>query len=733
MDAPLGNLLNLADYDRYWHSYLFTYGNQMIQGIQGTDKYLSDHSYSDIHKAKFRIQVPENSKYTGNLGFKTTRIRVDKDWNNPDRGTNPHLILYGKDGNKLASYDKDWTVTVENGVSTTAVTAPDVSEGQSTGNGQTPADEDPDIWIFESSQTLTQEDQAKTHLILPDGEYISAIEITYDIYYGNDHISEDAGNGLHNAKAPGRSDEILVEPEKVTSEIINTHSRQNWVRIYGKPGTYNDTETEAKDNTVFSTKVIATGIGSSDLSDANNGYLEWFSTGTDRVTDLKNDRKYTQNAVMNAQKAVPTMEVQPHGSGTDKGINGTGYGKDQTERNASIGGTDGWYAIKIGNTGASRIYSGLVTADLPLSISPKDTESVEYVRGFEMSELSSDPQLITNITRDGNILLDTITLKTYHAVETAAAPSYIVIEKDTGYPTIDENGSITHVNYKVTYVKDGTTTTGSISSEKLLKQVDGKWILSLELKTLEDAGWKLEHVQKASVLFGHYPSKNENDVTGDITKKNESLLLIKGSPTGYIYDVDPDTGKITDESDVKKELTLKANWKSQYESGEAKSDGTFGNLLFRDQESFGTLRLEPSKPTIEMSAVKDNYGESGDQKNLDISYEFTGDTTWYKILLGNDSASSASQPILKVELPLRSNEPQYMIDGKAEDGLQEERRRGFQMTGIKLDEKLLGGTDSIGKLVEVRVYGYKEASEVDQTDKDGKELVPYKYLKLFLF
>lgn len=92
--------------------------------------------------------------------------------------------------------------------------------------------------------------------------------------------------------------------------------------------------------------------------------------------------------------------------------------------------------------------------------------------------------------------------------------------------------------YKVTYVKDGHTTTSSIFSDKLLKQVDRKWILSLELKTLEDAGWKLEHVQKASVLFGHYPSKNENDVTGDITKKNESLLLIKGSPTGYIYDVD---------------------------------------------------------------------------------------------------------------------------------------------------------------------------------------------------
>lgn len=50
--------------------------------------------------------------------------------------------------------------------------------------------------------------------------------------------------------------------------------------------------------------------------------------------------------------------------------------------------------------------------------------------------------------------------------------------------------------------------------------------------------------RKHPFCLGNYPSKNENDVTGDITKKNESLLLIKGSPTGYIYDVDPDTGKI---------------------------------------------------------------------------------------------------------------------------------------------------------------------------------------------
>ena len=66
---------------------------------------------------------------------------MDKDWNNPDRGTNPHLILYGKDGNKMASYDKDWTVSVESGVSTTAVTAPDVSDGQSTREGQTAGDQ----------------------------------------------------------------------------------------------------------------------------------------------------------------------------------------------------------------------------------------------------------------------------------------------------------------------------------------------------------------------------------------------------------------------------------------------------------------------------------------------------------------------------------------------------------------------------------------------------------------
>ena len=59
-----GNIMDMEAYDRYQHSFLFTFGNQLIQGYSGTDKQYNAYSYSDIPKANFRVNIPENSTYT---------------------------------------------------------------------------------------------------------------------------------------------------------------------------------------------------------------------------------------------------------------------------------------------------------------------------------------------------------------------------------------------------------------------------------------------------------------------------------------------------------------------------------------------------------------------------------------------------------------------------------------------------------------------------------------------
>ena len=66
--APLGDLFKLPEYDRYQHSYLFTFGNKLIRGEKGTytdqdtgTKYnnsRSANSYSDIPNAVFKVNVP---------------------------------------------------------------------------------------------------------------------------------------------------------------------------------------------------------------------------------------------------------------------------------------------------------------------------------------------------------------------------------------------------------------------------------------------------------------------------------------------------------------------------------------------------------------------------------------------------------------------------------------------------------------------------------------------------
>ncbi|MCD7906452.1 MAG: hypothetical protein LUH04_01910, partial [Clostridium sp.] len=116
----------------------------------------------------------------------------------------------------------------------------------------------------------------------------------------------------------------------------------------------------------------------------------------------------------------------------------------------------------------------------------------------------------------------------------------------------------------------------------------------------------------------------------------------------------------------------------------------YGNILTRTAGSYGILHIDPSEPTLESFAVKENTPAAaydGEEELLPISYEYK-DGTAYRFYLGNSCESGMSQPVLAVELPLYDDEP---VTGE-----QEERRRGFQMTDIYLDKKLIGNGELTG-------------------------------------
>ena len=81
-----------------------------------------------------------------------------------------------------------------------------------------------------------------------------------------------------------------------------------------------------------------------------------------------------------------------------------------------------------------------------------------------------------------------------------------------------------------------------------------------------------------------------------------------------------------------------------------------------------------------------------------------------------------SQPVLKVDLPLNGDKPEYETDKIKADHLktnapQEERRRGFQMTNIRLDKQLLNVTG----LFEVRVY---DRFETEKDESGIQSMMP---------
>lgn len=505
--------------------------------------------------------------------------------------------------------------------------------------------------------------------------------------------------------------------------IINTVSHQNWIRIYGNPGTFNEKQANQNQyggNLTATTKAKSALPGTT--SDTNpKGYQQWSSS--EKVSSAL-DKTYVQNIDIRPAKAVMTNKVLPYGA-SNSSWSYDNRDNVKRERNATIGGRRAYYAVKLGNTGASRAYYGIVKAEVPVTKTP-ESQGQTYIRGFEVDELTSDEFLIPNITREGYICLDTITLKEHRPVNGAKAAQVVIqaqkvkgadgVERSV-YPT---EATLDSYLYTLTYRdRKGDETTRTVKASDLITKSDGQLKLEVKESVWNTAQEPLEHVKTVSMAVGHYQSSYEDPVSSHNTyvKKNESLFMIKGSPSGYIYAEDGN-GDIGSNTDAIKELTLTADWSCLYETS-----SKLGTLQSSAQ-SEGTLLLSPSEATIKMTAVKDR----GEGSTLtDVSYENEKDT-YYHILLGNDSESAMSQPILRVELPLNDNEPKYTpyktTGTEKADAPQEERRRGFQMTKIRLDKDIFGqpkatssDADSTGELMEIRVYGY--ASSDESADADG--------------
>ena len=119
------------------------------------------------------------------------------------------------------------------------------------------------------------------------------------------------------------------------------------------------------------------------------------------------------------------------------------------------------------------------------------------------------------------------------------------------------------------------------------------------------------------------------------------MLLVKGTPTGYIYELDG-SGDLAELKPVQ-DLKMKAVWINTYES-----NSEYGNILTRTANSFGILHIDPSEPTLETYAVKENTPAAaydGEAEILPVSYEYK-DGTSYRFYLGNSCESGMSQPIL---------------------------------------------------------------------------------------
>ncbi|MCD7909042.1 MAG: hypothetical protein LUH04_15435, partial [Clostridium sp.] len=348
--APLGDLFKLPEYDRYQHSYLFTFGNQLIRSYSGPDNGLSDRSYSDIPSAEFRADVPIYANYEKGKGFLVTKIVIDRDL--LKYGQNPVITIYDKDQKTvIRTYGADEVKAMFDGRE-----RPDGGT-QATGGGSSVSAEDFTITVGGDGAYNLKADAV-----------VGSVKISFDNYDGNDHIA--VSDTDQSARYP-YDGQVLSNAQASPTGVVHEVSKQNWLRIYGKPTSFNDTQASAEDtqNSLGASAGSASGDLVTGQSKGNSVFktgetYQWNVQSGVREAVAAQDAAYQGSTSFEPMKAIPTLEVRPYGMDTNGKLK---YGDNQGRLNASIGGKTSWYGVKLGNTGASRIYQGILRFEVQLT------------------------------------------------------------------------------------------------------------------------------------------------------------------------------------------------------------------------------------------------------------------------------------------------------------------------------------------------------------------------------
>ncbi len=488
---------------------------------------------------------------------------------------------------------------------------------------------------------------------------VTAVQISYDQYDGN---------------IPDRNQ---VDPDTFQTDAGTTYpasqeeNHQNYLVLYGIADTYNEADLSTQQDEKGSPLTVS---GSLKMAD----YDPFDSTKETMVSN--------QNASITPMKPKPTVSVVANGGGASSETAG-----------ASIG-QNAYYEVTVGNSGYSRMYQAYLTAEVPVSRSPKDESGVATVGGFRLQSVTSDANLIKHITRDyGNgdkrVELDSIILKEFPKTATTSEVDQILIRAKRNekgeilYGETDQITGLKFPRYEVTYQSAGDTTASSseLPAEALFDIQGDTVTLNLKLDRWPDFGF----AESFGMSVGYFDSAKEGTALAGGTTGN---VYFQGIPTSYMYGED---------GSLSKELQLCSTWKESYEPVGTSLDVK----VISDGPDCAKLRLSPSEPILGMTAVKGNDpelvydGESAVNGGLGISYEYK-EGTYYRIMLGNNSESAMSKPILSIRLPMNGDDPATQE--------QEERRRGFELTGIYFDSSLLepagGREEALTGVQLVRIY-----------------------------
>lgn len=472
--------------------------------------------------------------------------------------------------------------------------------------------------------------------------YVKTVRVEYDIFYGNDHNTDH------------RENNTSTNGDRETN-------KQTYIILEGMLTSYADDSATSPNHISYGNLITAAASGT-----VPEGYDHFAPAAKESDTRTGSFKPY---------KPLPGMDV--------KAANNTGsLSGDKGTASVSMG-AETYYRVHVTNAGKSRQYYSYLQNRLPVSKSPK-TDDRQTIGGFQLTKVISDYMFISNITRDGKIHLESIYLREFQPLpldadgkvdESLPLPGKkeVLIRRvkdENGSPVYQPGSSI--ADYEIIYIEDGQESTPvSIEADKLFgTDPSGRTILMLQAGVWNTEQFQIDYPEYCNLEIGQFNSAKENGTS------TSGYLNLYGTPDSYYYD---------ENYNMSRKLRLDSTWTEHYE---VKNEATL-EMYTRSAESYAYLEMNPSDPTLSMTAVKANtpselYDGSG--KRLPVSYENkTG--TYYSLKLGNQSDSAMSRPVLGIDLPLYDDNPATLE--------QEERRRGFQLTGLYLDRNLIGDGISI--------------------------------------